>query len=473
MTDMYYWSAAEIAEHLRRGEVTVQEITEAQIARIEEINPSINAITTIVDEAMDVAKELDAQGRPEDADPLWGVPVTTKINVDQAGYPNSNGVAAKSNDVADADAPVVANLKQAGAVIVGRTNTPEFSMRWFTSNPTNGISLNPWNPDITPGGSSGAAAAAVACGIGVIGHGNDLGGSLRYPAYCCGIATIRPSLGRIPSMNPTQSAAGIERGPLTQLMAVQGPLARSVADVRAGLHAMARRDGRDPLWTEAPQPARKADGALTVGYAMNPFDGAQDPAVDAAMNHAIQAFKDSGATLREIAPPHAADLPGLWGTLLFTETEALLRDAIETDGSDDMWRYYQSFVQEFEPTDTRGLLQAMQRRIVYQRAWAGMFEEIDVLLLPPSLQRPFRNDQDFREPETLGEIVSAQSPLLAINLLGLPSAALPTHIEDGIPSGVQMVGPMHQDGFVLDVADRLERELGTIWQALAERVKAA
>lgn len=473
MTDMYYWSAAEIADHLRCGDVSVQEITAAQIARIEQVNPSINAITTLVDEAMDVARALDAQGMPEDAGPLWGVPVTTKINVDQVGYPNSNGVAAQANAVADADSPVVANLKRAGAVIVGRTSTPEFSMRWFTSNPTDGTSLNPWNPAITPGGSSGAAASAVACGIGVIGHGNDLGGSLRYPAYCCGVTTIRPSLGRIPAMNPTQSAAGIERGPFTQLMAVQGPIGRSIADVRAGLHVMAEPDIRDPLWSYPPRTVRNAEGPLTVSYAMNPFGGTVDAEVEAAMTRAIAGFQASGATLREVTPPLAADLPGLWGTLMFTETEALARDAIEADGTAEMWRYYQDFAGLFETSDTTGLLQAMQRRVVAQRAWAGMFEEVDLLLLPTSLQRPFRNGQDFNEPETLAEIVSAQSPLLAINLLGLPSVAIPTHVDNGIPLGVQLIGPMHLDDFVLDAAERLERELGTLWQRLAKQEKTS
>ncbi len=466
MTDITYWSVAETAEHLRRNAVSVQEITEAQIQRIEAINPKINAVTSLVDEAMDIAKALDKAGRPEDADPLWGVPVTTKINIDQKGCVNSNGVAAYANDRADADSPVTANLKNAGAVIVGRTSTPEFSMRWFTSNPVDGISFNPWNSGLTPGGSSGAAAAAVACGIGAIAHGNDLGGSLRYPAYCCGVATIRPSFGRVPAMNPTKSAAGIERGPFTQLMAVQGPLARSVADVRAGLQVMSRRDIRDPLWVPPLDIGRVIDANLTVGYAINPFSNEHDPAIEKSMLTAIAAFKDAGATVREIAPPFSAELPALWGTLMFTETEALLRADLESKGSSEMWQYYQNLAAYFETADVKGMLRAMQRRIVIQRAWAEMFSHVDLLLMPTSLQKPFRNNQDFQEPETLNDIVAAQAPLLSINVLGLPSAALPTHLENGVPQGVQLIGPMHQDAFVLDAAERLEREIGTLWQEL-------
>lgn len=469
MTEMHYWSVAEIADHLQRGDVSVAEITAAQIARIEAINPSINAITTLVDEAMDVARALDRQGRPEDAGPLWGVPVTTKINVDQSGYSNSNGILAYANTVADADSPVVANLKRAGAVIVGRTSTPEFSMRWFTSNPIHGTSLNPWDRALTPGGSSGAAAAAVACGIGAIAHGNDLGGSLRYPAYCCGVATIRPSLGRIPAMNPTQSAAGNERGPFTQLMAVQGPIARSIADVRAGLWAMAQGDRRDPLWVPGVEDPRGGASGLTVGYALNPFASPCDPAVEKAMRVAIAALQQAGAKVVEVDPPHSADLSALWGTLLFTETEAQARVDISTKGTPEMWRYYKDFAAQFETADIPGLLAAMQRRIVYQRAWAEMFANVDVLLMPTSLQRPFANNLDFDEPDNLGDIIAAQAPLLAINLLGLPAAALPTHLEDGVPLGVQIVGPMHHDARVLRAAERLEDELGTFWQELARR----
>ena len=469
MTAIHYWSVAETTKRLSCGDVSVQDVTEAQFARIAQINPQINAVTTVVDEALDIARALDKAGRPQDAGPLWGVPVTVKINVDHKGYANSNGVLANKNAIADADSPVVRNLKDAGAVIVARTSTPEFSMRWFTSNPIHGVSLNPWDHSVTPGGSSGAAAAAVASGIGTIGHGNDLGGSLRYPAMCCGVATIRPSLGRIPAMNPTQSAAGIERGPFTQLMAVQGPIGRSIADVRAGLQVMSRGDVRDPLWVPPSADRRDAGGPLTVGYAMNPFQGTLDPAIQRAMQTAIAGFKGTGAKLREISPPSAADLPDLWGTLMFTETEALARGAMEANASEEMWDYYQKFLGHFEIADTAGLMRAMQRRIVVQRAWAAMFQEVDVLLLPTSLSRPFRNDQDFREPETLGEIVAAQSPLLAINVLGLPSVALPTHLDDGVPLGVQLVGPMHSDAFVLDAAERLELELGTLWQTLAKQ----
>lgn len=466
MSDIHTWSVAETADRLKARDLSVVELTEAHIARMEAVNPQINAITTPVAEALDVARALDKAGRPEDASPLWGMPVTVKINVDQVGYVNSNGVSVEEGILATGDSPVVSNLKAGGAVIIGRTNTPEYSMRWFTSNPVFGTSLNPWDPSLTPGGSSGAAAAVAASGIGVLAHGNDLGGSLRYPAYCCGVATIRPSMGRIPAMNPTASAAGQERGPMTQIMAVQGPIARRVADVRAGLQVMAAGDPRDPMWVPAPMNRRSPEGAVRVGFAVNPFGGTVDPAVERAVTRAAQGLRDAGCVVREVTPPHALELPELWGTLMFTEAENQLRNHLMTHGSDQMQAYYEVFAGRFRAADAAGLLHALQQRVVYQRAWAAMFQEIDVLLLPTSLARPFENDQDFRIPGSLPDIVAAQAPLFAINLLGLPSVALPTHLEGSTPLGVQLVGPMYEDGLVLGVGERLERELGTLWQNL-------
>ncbi|MFD2740618.1 amidase [Sulfitobacter aestuarii] len=462
MTDIASWSAIETATKIRRKEVSVVEVTQAHISRMEALNPSLNVITTPVSEALDVARALDESGNPEDPAPLFGVPVTTKINVDQAGYANSNGIPAFKDMVGPGDSPVVSNLRKAGSVIIGRTNTPEFSMRWCTSNPLHGVSLNPWDATVTPGGSSGAAAAAVASGIGAIAHGNDLGGSLRYPAFCCGVATIRPSFGRVPAMNPI----GGERPPLTQTMSVQGPIARSIADVRAALQVMSMRDSRDPLQVLAPDSGRARGEKITIGYCANPFSAPLDPAVQAGMDIAVRGLRDAGFALREMTPPEPDATARLWGDILFTETAHAAQDTINAHGSQEMKRLLESYLDRFPPLDTGALLDAMSRRIMLQRAWSLMFDDIDLFMMPTSLLRPFENDLDFRSPERIPEIIDAQLPLHAINLLGLPAAALPTHLAEGVPVGVQIVAPMHDDYFVLDVAERLEREIGTIWQKL-------
>ncbi len=463
MPDIIRWSAVETAHRIAAKEVSIVEVTQAHITRMEQANPALNAVTHKMDEALDVAKTLDANGVPEDAGPLYGVPVTIKVNIDLAGYPNTNGIPAFKDMTGPDDSPLVSNLKSSGAVIIARTNTPEFSLRWSTSNPLHGTSLNPWNTDITPGGSSGAAAAAVASGIGAIAHGNDLGGSLRYPAYCCGVATIRPSFGRVPAFNPNAAA---ERPPLTQTMSVQGPIARSIKDVRAGLQVMSMRDSRDPLQVNAPNSGRRRGDTYTIGYCINPFSSAHDSAVETAMLKAVEAAKSAGIKVRDITPPHAEEIAALWGDLLFTETHHTLRNMIEELGSPEMQILIRAYEDRYTLLDMPAFIAAMAKRIQMQRAWSLMFDEVDALLLPTSLIAPFENDLDFKEPAQVPRLLDAQAPLFLANVLGLPSAAFPTHVENGLPMGVQLFAAMHDDWLALDIAELLERELGTIWQNL-------
>ena len=260
-TDTRLWAldAHDTATLIRLGRISAVEATRAALDRLHAVNPQINAITLALDdEALRTAQACDAaRARGEALGILHGVPVTTKCNVDQAGLPTDNGAPAFKDLIAKEDSPVVANLKRAGAVIIGRTNTPAFSMRGHTDNALHGATFNPWDRRATPGGSSGGAGAATASGIGAIGHGNDIGGSIRWPAYCNGVYGLRPSYGRVSRIN---GSAPPGRPMSSQLMAVDGPLARSVRDIRLGLQAMAARDPRDNRWTPVPlrlEPVRR------------------------------------------------------------------------------------------------------------------------------------------------------------------------------------------------------------------------
>jgi len=336
-------------------------------------------------------------------------------------------------------------------------------MRWCTSNPLHGVSLNPWNPAITPGGSSGAAAASVATGMCAIAHGNDLGGSLRYPAYCCGVASIKPTAGRVPAFNPGST---VERPPITQTMSVQGPIARCVSDLSLALRAMSDPDSRDPLCIGAniahQSIHRKDDKKLRIGYAINPFASAIDEAVEKAMQIAVNGMCDAGADVIELEPPDMELSVRLWGELLFTETATLMGDTIREYGSEQMQTLVDAYEARFNCLDVAGLLAAMSQRIQQQRAWSCLFDTIDAFILPTSLQRPFENDLDFTSPSDIPWILDAQKPLFAVNLLGVPSVAIPTSVVDGIPLGVQLIGARQDDLFLLNIAERLEQEIGTI-----------
>src|ERR1700694_5485607 len=249
--DIWRSTATRIATAIRGRDISAREALESCLGRMAAVNAKLNAVT--VDQstsALEAADRADAAvAKGDELGALHGVPVTIKENVDQQGSATTNGVVAFQNIVAREDSPIVANWRRAGAISLGRTNTPAFSFRLDTVNDLRGRTYSPWSKTHTPGGSSGGAGSSVAAGITPLAHGNDIAGSVRFPAYCCGLAGIRPSFGRVPASNPTQTA---ERSLSSQLMSVQGPLARSVADVRLGLVAMAARDPRDPWWTPAP-----------------------------------------------------------------------------------------------------------------------------------------------------------------------------------------------------------------------------
>src|SRR3990172_10031228 len=214
---MKLWSlnANEVALGIRNKEFSSREVVTSCLERAEDINNKINALTEIrADDALaaaDVADKMVAQG--DKLGLLHGVPMTIKGNVDVAGWATVNGCKAFKQNIADRTSPCAKNWLDAGAILVGRTNTPEFCCRWETDNEVFGATRNPWNADLTPGGSSGGAAASLATGITPLAHGTDLGGSLRHPAQACGVASIRPSLGRVPMWGPSepQPAMGISQ----------------------------------------------------------------------------------------------------------------------------------------------------------------------------------------------------------------------------------------------------------------------
>src|SRR5580692_9921446 len=250
MEELWRLSATDIAALIRSKKVSAKQAASAALARLDAVNPSINAV---VDhrpkDVLAQAEAIDAAiARNQEVGPLAGVPVTVKVNIDQAGFATTNGLKLQRDVIAQSNSPVIDNLRKAGAVILGRTNCPAFSYRWFTTNLVHGDTKNPRDAGITPGGSSGGAGAAVAAGIGHIAHGTDIAGSIRYPAYACGVHGLRPTMGRIPAFNaslPERTIGG-------QIGAVSGPLARSIADLRLALVAMAARDVRDPWWVPAP-----------------------------------------------------------------------------------------------------------------------------------------------------------------------------------------------------------------------------
>lgn len=456
-TNIVEWSATETVAALKNKQVGARDVVAAHQQNINHINPRINAIVEQdIDSVEKQAAVLDNQ--KDKSGDLFGVPVTTKINIDQKGMANSNGIAAFNVPQHVGDSPVVEHLKRENALIIGRTNTPEFSFRWFTSNALFGTTINPHNKDLTPGGSSGAAAAAVATGMGCIAHGNDLGGSLRYPAYCCGVASIRPSLGRVAAYNP----AGPERPPVTQLMSVQGPIARTVEDIKLALKVMSSPSSADPLWVNAANSGAKKNGdVLRIGFHPDPFGDGLPSDVTDVLNSAVAFLQDADVQIVETPVPDIGACAELWGELLFTEMRHMLLPSVRQHGSDAMNALVDIYLENFDSNlSLPQYFRAMQKRQQLRRDWQRKFENIDLMLLPVSTEKPFKNNQDFLSPDTVPAILKAQRPLYAINLLGLPAASVPVSLKDNTPMGVQLVGAMHEDWLCLDAAERIEQRNG-------------
>lgn len=449
------WDAVDLARAIRLRILSAREATRAVLDRCAAVNPAINAVVHVPEEeALAAADAADAAlARGEALGPLHGVPVSTKINVDQKGLPTSNGCVPLRDLVAPEDSAVVANLRRAGAVLVGRTNTPALSMRWFTENALHGRTLNPWHEEHTPGGSSGGAAAAVAAGIGPIAHGNDLGGSIRYPAYACGVAGIRPSFGRVPAFNPTMAA---ERPISAQLMSTQGPLARRVRDLRLALAAMAQGDARDPWWVPAPLEGPSPKRPIRVALSVDPAGTGVHPAVAEAVRRAGRILEAAGYAVEEADPPGFAEAARDWDLLAHGEAGLFMRESFERYGDEGALATYRCMLAQAPAPDIATWLLAAARRTTHQRAWAAFMAERPLVLCPVSAEPPFPQGLDVAGPDGFARVYRAQQVLLATPLLGLPSVSVPTGLVGGLPMGVQVIAPRWREDLALDAAEVIE-----------------
>jgi amidase len=459
--ELWRWDAVDLAQAIRNRAVSSREAVQACLSRLEKVNPRLNAVVDVfAAQALDDADLADAAvKRGEELGPLHGVPLTAKINIDYAGRANTNGVVAFKDVIAPADAPVISNWRKAGAVFIGRTNTPAFSWRWFTDNDLHGRTLSPWDRAMTPGGSSGGAAAAVACGIGPLAHGNDIGGSIRYPAYACGISGIRPTLGRVPAFN---GSAKEERPIIAQLASVQGPLARSIRDLRLGLRAMATRDARDPWWVPAPhehgaerRPCRVAMVAELPGVA-------HDEAVSQAVRRSAAHLEEAGYRVEEVAPPRWTESAELWALLVLNEVRFSMMPAIEAYGDEATKRAARAMVEITPTLDFESFRTGLARRLTLLREWLLFFERYPIALTPTSWRKPFPIDADQHGADAMRAIFEANSPLFVLPLLGLPGLSVPTGIVDGLPMGVQLMGGRYEEERLFVAGEVIEARCGKL-----------
>jgi amidase len=454
------WSkgALELAELIAKREVSSVEVIDAHLARIDAVNPALNAIVRRLDDSARSAA-IAADRAVVAGEPLGtfhGVPFTIKENIDLAGTPTTSAIAAFADAVVPTDAPVVERMKGAGAIPIGRTNLPDLGLRVATESSLHGITRNPWNSLLTAGGSSGGEGSSLASGMSPIGLGNDIGGSLRNPAHCCGIASIKPSSGVVPaaSVLPPDNASL-----MFQLMAVEGVMARTVADVRAGLLTVAGPHMRDPLALPVNLTDVHGGRPLRVAVLAEPPGGTTHPEVAAAIRGAADALADMGAVVSEEAPAGYERAIELWGSLLMADITQQL-PLLELVMGDEGLTFLRAALQIFAPADLGTFSSMLAERVGVEKQFHSFLSDHDVLLTPTWAHPPFAHSADVATADGPANTFDTMRPVVPANLLGLPAAVVPVGEAGGMPVGAQLTARRFSDLTCLSVAQLLEDTFG-------------
>ena len=461
-------SATELTGLLADRVVSARELLAETRTQVEAVNPALNAVVTVdwdrAEAEAGAADEAAAAGRS--LGPLHGLPMTVKDAVETAGLRTVCGSPDLRDHVPARDAPAVARLRQAGAIVYGKTNVPTMAWDCQSTNPVFGTTLNPWDPERTPGGSSGGAAVAVATGMAGLELGSDLGGSIRIPAHFCGVYGLKPSFGVVPQVGHIPPVPGGAGGEID--MAALGPLARSADDLDLGLSVLAGPSEADAVgWRLAlpgPRASRLADYRIGV-WADDPVCSV-DTATSTALLQLADDLRAEGAQVVDVSAtaPSLAHGLTLFRRLvqhlagLFMAPEELAAMAAVADKSE--W-------EENVTMSARDLFLARGERAAYAAAWGRLFRDVDVVLTPvtptPAFPHDHEPDVDRRRilvdglPRPYGEQFAwLQAPTAA----HLPAAVAPLTSSGGLPIGVQVIGPYLEDRTVIDVCRRLAAVTG-------------
>jgi amidase len=456
MGSLWQLTAAEMAAGVAKREFSSRELVESHLRRIEEVNGALNAVVRLIDESLALADDADAAvARGEDLGALHGVPFTIKENIDVAGYPTTLGVPALKDAVASVDAPTVRRLKSVGAVPLGRTNLPDFGMRVHTRSSLYGLTRNPFSPDHTAGGSSGGEGSAIASGMSPMGLGNDIGGSLRNPAYCCAITSLKPTPHRIPVASSTAKVSPHLAG---QLMSVTGPMARSVGDLRMMFDTIAVPDPADP-WVAPIGPASTDRWIGKVALLPEPAGGSTAASVAEGVRSAGRALEHLGFTVEEVAPPDLEEVQRVWAEFLLGDLALGLED-FRGVMSDEGIEIIRGGIERLPEPTAASIFALHRRRHALQKRWAAFFQEYPVLVGPTWTEAPFVNDLDSRDEAGRAEVARLTRFVAPMNVLGLPVVCVPVGLHEGLPLGVQVVANRFEEGRCLSVGSDLESAFG-------------
>ena len=449
-----------MAGMVRDRAISPVELVESHLTQIAAQNPRINAFVRVLEDEARAAARLaeNAVMHGDSLGLLHGIPVTVKDSFDVAGLPTLCGSRFRLGHKAAQDATAVARLRAAGAIVLGKTNTPEFLSTYETDNFITGRTNNPWNLERTPGGSSGGEAAAIAAFCSAGGIGSDGGGSIRIPAHFCGICGLKPTPGRI-------SASGhfpVMNHPVG-LLSVAGPLARSAEDLRLLFAVLAGYDSQDPFSAPVPLQPPSEEG-LRIGVVEQFYRVPVDPEIKAAVRRAARMFADLRIPAGAFEPQGLERAPNLWWFFFGQLAAPLTRQMIEGREPDAHWtgtEFLADALAQPAPTVQQVLLN-LARRDAMRASLLRQMEEFRVLLMPPCGVTAFPH-RTRRFPVGGGEIglFQAMMPATPFNLLGLPAVVIPLGTSsEGLPIGVQLVGRPYEEELILELAVRLENARG-------------
>ncbi|MEU9802321.1 amidase [Streptomyces sp. NPDC051000] len=460
---LWKMTAAEQARAVRAADVSALELVDSHLDRIAEVNPRVNAVTRILAErARDAAARTDRRRAAGEAlGPLAGVPFTVKESTAVEGAPTTFGVERFRDLVATADAPPVARLRAAGAIPLGHANIPTLILAGMhTRSELFGDTVNPWDPARTPGGSSGGDGVAVATGMAALGLGNDSGGSIRIPAQFNGVAGLKPTSGRFPADHRVLGPE--DPGPASQFLVTDGPLARSVGDLRLAYETLAGTDPRDPRAVPAPLYGEQLPGPLKVAVVADPGGHGVHPTVRRAVEDAAEALRDAGYEVREVADvPRLDEALDAYGRIVVTEfapTWPVVRGLLGEGGD----RYIDMTMERTPPASAEEFMKLMGTWLNIRRSWAEFLDAYPLLLGPVFTEPPVEPGLESRDRAGRDRVASAMRLCTVTSFAGVPAVAVPTGVADGLPTGVQVVGRAFREDLCLAAAQAIEDRLGVL-----------
>jgi Asp-tRNA(Asn)/Glu-tRNA(Gln) amidotransferase A subunit family amidase len=467
MSELTFFSAVAMAERIRKKEISPVELVEAHLAKIERLDPKLNAFVHV-----DSARARRAARAAETAvsdrktsgsalGPLHGVPISIKSSLEVAGLRCESGTRLRTGFVATQDAPIVARLKNAGAIVLGVTNTPELLMAWETDNLLYGRTNSPWDLERTPGGSSGGEAAAIAAGMSAGGVGSDGGGSIRVPAHFSGICGLKPTPGRIPATGHYPASGG----PFA-LIGVVGPMARTVADLKRLFEVMQGPDDGDTCAAPVPLrwPSQEEEKKLRVGYFEDDGRTPVTPETRTAVRTAAEALRHGGFQVEPFRPAGLEEARELW-TKFFVGSGGMLIRPMFQASEDDLSPILRQFLEMSAaepPLTAETLLDDWIRRDNLRAGFLAQMRNYPILLCPAAAVPAFRHgERSWKIEGKTVNYLDAWSYTEWFNLLGNPAAVVPVgRSPEGLPIGVQIVGRPWEEEQVLAVAAALEKECG-------------